>query len=430
MIIWSHVSVRELDAVKTKITKTLLKSLEIKDKPYEIKDTETTGFHIRVYPSGKVSYYYAYINTKGRRNRVLVGKADAMTLQQAKDKVANYVSDVANGIDIQAEKKTAKKHIEQLNKRTLYTYLDEQYRPWVSANHKRKDEVIKTIKASFKDYKDWPLTDITLEELEKWRIKKKKAGLKATTINRQVNALSGAMSKAVQWKVIPSHPFKGIGDLKVDKKPKHRYLSESENKRLFKVLAERDQELKEARERGNQHRAERGYDLMPVLIYSGFADRMTPLITLSLKTGMRRGEVFDLTWEHVNFDQRLITVTGDTAKSGNTRTIPMSALVYDTLTAWREQAPKTDDNRVFPADERKGGRLDNVRKSWASILERANINDFRWHDMRHDFASQLVMKGVPLNTVRDLCGHAQFETTLRYADLSADHKAEAVALLD
>lgn len=101
-------------------------------------------------------------------------------------------------------------------------------------------------------------------------------------------------------------------------------------------------------------------------------------------------------------------------------------MALDCLKAWKKQAPLSE-GRVFPSDD--GGRLDNVRKSWASILKASNINQFRWHDMRHDFASQLVMKGVPLNTVRDLCGHASLDTTLRYAHLAPDHKADVVALL-
>lgn len=59
----------------------------------------------------------------------------------------------------------------------------------------------------------------------------------------------------------------------------------------------RDEELKQGRARGNQHQAERGYDLLPDLSHFAYGDRMTPLVILSLKTGMRRGELFDLTWE-------------------------------------------------------------------------------------------------------------------------------------
>ncbi|MBA6130098.1 tyrosine-type recombinase/integrase, partial [Pseudomonas juntendi] len=82
---------------------------------------------------------------------------------------------------------------------------------------------------------------------------------------------------------------------------------------------------------------------------------------------------------------------------------------------------------LFPSQT--GGVMDNVKKSWDGVLKEANISSFRWHDLRHTFASNLAMKGVPLNTIRDLLGHADLKMTLRYAHLAPDSKAAAVELI-
>ena len=118
-------------------------------------------------------------------------------------------------------------------------------------------------------------------------------------------------------------------------------------------------------------------------------------------------------------------IRGDNAKSGKTRHVPLNAEASTTLQYWKADVAASE--WVFPG--RDGERLKGIKTSWKSVLQKATIRDFRWHDLRHHFASRLVMKGVDLNTVRELLGHSDLSMTLRYAHLSPEHKADAVAKL-
>ncbi|MFC1491143.1 site-specific integrase [Nitrospinota bacterium] len=123
---------------------------------------------------------------------------------------------------------------------------------------------------------------------------------------------------------------------------------------------------------------------------------------------MRRGELFNLQWRDIDFRKRLVRVAD--SKNGESREIPMNRTLEDTLKRipWR-----LDLVFVFPG--RTGRGLTNVRKRFMRALETAQIEDFRFHDLRHTFASRLVIRGVDLTTVKELMGHKSIEMTLRYA---------------
>lgn len=412
--------------MKGKLTASLIKSTKPKDKAFEIVDTEIKGFLLRVQPTGRMTCYFSYRNEAGKRLRMKIGQlSPALTITQARDTAKIYAGQVESGIDIQTEKQHQRQAVKDAHKNSLRNFIDHQYEPWAHANLKSASATVSMVKSNFTTHLDKPLTNITKQHIERFRTSRLADGIKPSTINRSVNALRGILTKAVEWECLQDHPLSKLKNLVIDNSPKVRYLTAKEDESLLTALEQRDQELKDARARGNQHRQERGYELMPDLHQYVYADRLTPLVILSLKTGMRRGELFDLEWHSVNFETETITVEAANSKSKRTRHIPLSPTALTVLKNWRKQCPHNP--RVFPADD--GGRLDNVRKSWATVLDNAGISSFRWHDMRHDFASKLVMRGVHLNTVRELCGHAKLETTLRYAHLAPDHKADAIALI-
>ena len=165
---------------------------------------------------------------------------------------------------------------------------------------------------------------------------------------------------------------------------------------------------------------------MPTLEDQNFVDHLKPMVIISLNTGLRRGELLSLTWSNFDETSRQLTISGGNAKSGKTRHIPLNSEAWTALVQWRQQQPD-GHSLVFPAAT--GKRIVDVKTAWNRVIEDAKIEDFRWHDMRHDFASQLVMAGVDLNTVRELLGHADLTMTIRYAHLAPEHKAAAVEKL-
>ena len=251
-------------------------------------------------------------------------------------------------------------------------------------------------------------------------------GKTPNTVNRIYTNFRASLSKAEEWELIDVHPLRKMKPLKTPENTRVRYLRPDEETRLRQALDEREERKRAERRSANAWRNERGYQLYPDPKDLAFMDHLKPMILLSMNTGMRKGEVFKLTWSNVDFKMKQLTVAAPTAKNGKVRHIPLNSEALDLLIEWKLQDLK-DSKYVFA--NKDGVPFDNVKKGWAKILKAAQIDDFRWHDLRHHFASKLVMAGVNLNTVRDLLGHSSYAMTLRYAHLSAGHKAEAVELL-
>ena len=177
--------------------------------------------------------------------------------------------------------------------------------------------------------------------------------------------------------------------------------------------------MKSTREATNDRRQKRDQSLLFPLTH--FGDHLTAAVLLTMNTGLRCGELLKLRWTSVDFNRRLLTVEGRNAKSRQTRHVPLNDEAANVLHRWREQSG--GKGRLF--DVATG-----FKTSWEKLLKRAGITRFRWHDLRHHFASRLVQRGVPLNTVRDLLGHSTVQMSLRYAHLAPDQRREAVAKLN
>jgi len=400
----------------------------------DVWDAKVYGLVIRTRQSGR--HVYRYRLAPGQW--VTIGKVANLTIDAARTaaselagKVGRVASiEVSNDLavshkDAQAKAREKIRAMRRHDTRTFGAYLENEYRPWVETHHRADADTMDRLKACFGAWYETPITDISGFQIETWRAGRRKDGIEATTINRDLVTLRGAFSRAIEAGILRDHPMRTIKPLKVDKAPRVRYLSADEAAQLRKALELRDETRRLRRDNANQWRRDRGYRVWPA--YGTYTDYLTPIVLVALYTGLRRGELFSLRWSDWDRVVGVLHVRGAETKDLESRAVPLHADAREVLTTWRQITAPADADLIFPGDD--GDELGAVRKAWGGVLKAAKITRFRFHDLRHTFASWLVMAGVDLNTVRELLGHSTIEMTLRYAHLAPGHKAAAIERL-
>jgi integrase len=408
--------------VHAKITQSMVENAQPGPRDLSIMDTSLRGFELRVRASGAKVWAYRHRLSDGRQRRLVLGHFPGIGAAAARRLALEAAGDVARGIDVVTRKRVMREEGARIRQSTLRAFLNTHYEPWARTHLKTATFQVARIKADFAGWMDKSMSDLNTWLIEGWRKRQLEAHRQPVTINRNLQRLQGVLSKAVEWKVLEQHPFAGLKPLKTDRAGRVRYLSAEEEARLRDALLQREESLRQARIRFNAWRTVRGRPMLP--LHTGeYVDHLRPIVLVALNTGLRRSELFHLRWKDVDLTANWLCVDGATAKNGQTRRVPLNTEALATLQAWRKQASDTEP-RVFPGVG--GQRLKRVDRAWRGLRKRAALQDFRFHDMRHHFASRLVQSGVDLNTVRELLGHADITMVLRYAHLSPDRLAAAV----
>jgi integrase len=398
------------------LTKRIVATAQPTDRPYELRDAQVRGLLFRVQPSG----HKAWIVTWAHGKRRTLGSAGHLTLDQARELARKIMSEfIQTGLPAIAKPK--------LPQITLETFLDDHYAPWARTELKGADKYVERIKRVFVKGLSKPLSEINAAWVERWwteRLRSKARPGAETTITkatawRDLASLRSVLSKAMKWGVLETNPLVRLRMKAAQPRSVVRFLSAAEEKRLRLALSNRDASLAAARASANEWRTARKRDLYPEIPVGAYADHMTPVVLLAMNTGLRRGELLALEWSDINFDARMLTVRRENAKSGKQRHVPLNAEALAVLKQWTLQTGSAGS--VFG--------VASVKSGWGSLLIAAKVQNFRFHDLRHHFASRLVMGGVDLNTVRELLGHADLTMTLRYAHLAPEHLAAAVEKL-
>lgn len=386
------------------------------EKPYEVRADKPVGLILRVQPTGSRTYYVQV----SRQQRVRIGPAGVFTLKQAIEKANEILRDP----------ESARKRVGTAD--TLGAYIDLHYEPHALAKLKNGAESVARVKAVWQKLLSKRIADITANMVDKMRNDRLLEDIAPATVNRDVSALSGIFSHWVRNNKGTVHPLADLEPLAVADDETIRYLTPDEARRLRQALAERDAAAAAARASANEWRLARGKEPYPEI--SGYSDHMTPMVLLSLNTGLRRGELFSLKWDAVDMRLRTLTVLASHSKGNKTRHIPLNTEAMEVLTKIRPanarglvfRSPVVNRGEPEPPE---GWPFNNVSKAWAEITKAAGIPDFRWHDLRHDFASQLVMGGISLYMVQQLLGHSNAQMTQRYARLAPSTLADAVSTL-
>ncbi len=406
------------------INSALIKKLTPAAASYDVRDQHIKGFMLRVYPTGRMTYKCEY----ARGRRITIGDTEVVTVAQARERAKQILGDAARGLDPKDAKESRKYGNKVL---TFKQFFQSEYKTWLKANKpETADITLQRIENRFMKYLGHlPLNEINPRVIEKWRLHRLGSdGVELITANKEITMLKAVLSRSKKWGFVKTHPLEDFEMGKLGDNSRVRFLEKEEYIRLMKALEEHEEELRLKRDKGNAWRAERSYDLYPDLRKQAFVDSLKPKVIISLASGMRKCELRRIRKEkHIDFQRQGLYLTPEITKAKKPRFIPLDDKTWKILMDWLRQTEAEYGKKglVFPGKDGES-EFDNMTKAWSSLLEKANIKDFTWHDMRHDYASQLVMSGVDLNTVRELLGHADLKMTIRYAHLAPEHKAAAV----
>lgn len=421
--------------MKAEITVKSIPTYTPRDKPYEIVDTKVSGLILRIQPTGTATFYYCY-KAEGRNRRFKIGpggkfitSGGGKTIFEtgihpdvARNTAKKKAGEVASGIDPQEERQQRRKEQVAAKAKSLAGFLDIHYASFLATERRSGSKTEKRIRSLFSWLLDTPMDTITPLQIQSWRKKQLEGGKSPVTVNRDLADLKSMLSKAVELGVITEHPLAKLKPVKTDDNSRVRYLSPDEERRLFEALDKRESEAREARRRFNEWRRQRRLDPLPEITEQEFSDHLKPLIILALNVGLRRGELFKLEWQDIDFAHNILTVRAAAAKGGKPRHIPLNPIALQTLKQWKKQG--SGSSLVFPG--KNGERLDNIASSWRSVITESKIKDFHFHDCRHDFATKILRSGTDIVVLSKLMGHATLKMTLRYAHVSDTSLVTAV----
>ena len=320
------------------------------------------------------NYWIDYYLPNGKRKRKKIGTSK----KQAERILNKFKTEIVEGKYIDRDNRQ-RVRLKAFSDRFLTSHCKVNKSSWGN------DEIL--LRQILDFFGDVYLDEITPEMVENLKAHRLSVGAKKATVNRVTACLRTMFNKAIEWGVSKDTPMKRIKLFKEDNM-RMRYLTKEEIQRLV--------------------------DNCPTYLKN--------IVICALNTGMRRGELLNLKWVDIDFRNKFIRLTR--TKTKTQRMVPINSIVERLLLNLKE---RSTNEHTFCYNN--GKRVISIENAFKKARKNAEINDFKFHDLRHSAASYLVMNGVDLNTVKEILGHTTINMTMRYSHLSQDHKLRAVETL-
>jgi integrase len=362
-----------------KLTKRLVESLSPYAKERIVWDDELGGFGLRIYPTGRKVYVVQY-RANGRTRRKNLGQHGILTADEARKDAKLVQADVARGADPSAERKARLRSptIRELGQRFLKDHVELHCKPTTLYDYRNLlEKVVNPVLGSIQ------VSEITFADIAAFHLKRQATPYQA---NRGVMMLSKMLNLAEDWGLRPMNTNPARKIKKYPEVEKKCYLDDAEQARLGQVMGDMLQAGEISR-----------------YVFAAFY--------LLLLTGCRLGEIQKLKWNYVT---RTHLELPD-SKTGRRR-IPLPREAYQFVQSLEQR----EGNPYVILGDHGMSHYNDLQKPWRKIRARAKLNDVRLHDLRHTYASVAVTNGIDPFMLKEILGHKNLSTTLRYAHLSDD----------
>lgn len=263
-----------------------------------------------------------------------------------------------------------------------------------SANNKKSYKQDKSRVRILKEYfKIRYAKDVKPSDIEKLKSSFLNKGLSKITINRYIEVISKAFNMAIDNELISKTPIKKNAKFS-QKNYVVRSLSQEEETRLMKVLSAPEYEY------------------------------LKGIVIVALNTALRRQNILDLTWEQIDLEGKVIEITEN--KSNKHIFKPIN----DTLLQYFQSIPEKNRVGYVFINPLTGKKCKEIKRAWKTVKEKANLTNFRFHDLKHTVGTRLADKGVPIPVIRAILDHSDIKTTMRYVHTADKQILSAMNLLN